>query len=819
MNVKLNHQRIYEFGKYRLDQGEMMLYRNDTELAVAPKAVETLLALIERRGHIVSKDELMTRIWSDTVVEESNLTRYIHVLRSTLGNQDDGNPYIETFRRRGYRFNCDVEVKETGALVSVADHSGLAHTSPEAHRAYPGTGRAGGKVVALAEWREAGESQTALGFDRAEIHLSEVAKEPTAPLKRAPLVLAVAFALILSTGLAIYFSRPSTTDVLSDRDPILVADFENRTGEEVFEPTLKQALAIQLQESSFRIFPEDRIRQTLKLMKRSADDRVDAEVAREICVRQGLKAYVRGSIAQLGQNYVITLEAVNAQTAEIISSEQAEAAGKEKVLTALSMAAVNLRVKLGESLASIEKLNTPWQLTTSSLEAFMSFVEARREARKGNWPQAIRLAREAISLDPEFASAYKYLAVYYANDGQLENAVEPATRAFELRDRVGNAEQLSIAESYYQFVTLETDKQIEALLIRKQLLPDDFQPSGALANRYYVTGEYEKAVEEALEAIQKDAVVPYTVLSRSLVAVGKYSEADQAVNDGMAAGLDDLPLYDARAESALLRHDDGQLENALRAYEKKRFAHRAIGFRALTATIRGELQAGDALFQQALAATENQNAKGWTVNYLLFQAGVRSLLKGDCSAARSNVDKALAISRWDDVLSRSAGLLARCGYDSDARKLLAELLAKRPSGTLANRLDSPMINASLQFRTGDYSAAAHSLESVPQNLRRASSFVVQYLLGKCYLKLNRGADAATQFQYIIDHPGERAFSPLGPLAYLGLARSRVATGELGEARVAYEKFLEIWQHADDDLPDLISARKEYRQLARENGWR
>jgi serine/threonine protein kinase/Flp pilus assembly protein TadD len=341
---------------------------------------------------------------------------------------------------------------------------------------------------------------------------------------------AIALLLVAATISAVYLYKRNATS-LTERDTVLLTDFVNSTGEPVFDGTLKQALAVQLGQTPFlNLFPEERVRETLRFMGRSPDDRVTRDVGREICERQGIKAMLTGSIASLGSHYVITLEALNPRTGDAIAREHIEAESKEKVLSSLGTAASNLRKQLGESLSSIQKYDVAIeQATTSSLEALKAFAMANEERSKGRAEQSLPFYKRAIELDPNFALAYARIGVHYGNREQFESAKPYVQKAYDLRDRVSERERLYITEKYYTYISGEMEKTIETLQTWARLYPNDFIPHNNLSLNYKLIGRHEEALKEALEAVRlsPNNISAHDNLVTSFFFLGRFDEAEQ----------------------------------------------------------------------------------------------------------------------------------------------------------------------------------------------------------------------------------------------------------------------------------------------------
>src|SRR6185436_16657391 len=351
-------------------------------------------------------------------------------------------------------------------------------------------------------------------------------------IKRHKLAAALIALLLIVASASAFYLYNRTSHPLTERDTILLTDFVNSTGEPVFDGTLKQALAVNLGQTPFlNLFPEDRVRETLRFMGRSPDDRVTRDVGREICERQGIKAMLTGSIASIGSHYNIILEAIDPRSGDAIAREQIEAESKEKVLSALGTAASNLRKKLGESLNSIQKYDVNIeQATTSSLEALKAYAMANDERAKGRARESLAFYKRAIDLDPNFAMAYARIGVHYGNFEQVEAAKPYVEKAYELRDRVSEREKLYITEKYLTYITGEIDKTIETLQTWARLYPNDFIPHNNLSINYQLIGRYDEAVKQALEAVRlsPDNMQAKDNLVASFIGLGRFDEAEQA---------------------------------------------------------------------------------------------------------------------------------------------------------------------------------------------------------------------------------------------------------------------------------------------------
>jgi serine/threonine protein kinase/tetratricopeptide (TPR) repeat protein len=628
-------------------------------------------------------------------------------------------------------------------------------------------------------------------------------------------VAVVALLLLAATASAVYLYRRNSKP-LTNRDTVLVTDFVNTTGEPVFDGTLKQALAVHLGQTPFlNLFPEDRVRETLRFMGRSPDDRITRDVGREICQRQGLKAMLTGTIASIGSHYVITLEAINPDSGAPIAREQVEAESKEKVLSSLGTAVVNLRQRLGESLSSIQKYDVPIeQATTSSLDALKAFAMANEERAKGRARESLVLYQRAVELDPNFAMAYARIAVHYVNQDQLEAAKEWIQKAYERRDRVSERERLYIEEKYYGYITGEIEKTTETLQTWARLYPDDFIPHNNLAINYKLLGRHEEALKESMEAVR---LSPNTASARenlvsSFVALARFDEAEQAARELQRINPDSPGVHFSNYFFAFFRRDQAAIDREVQWARGKPEEAQIISYLAITAMYFGKLKEAEELHKRSVEMFKNQNRQENASGQLLNLAGNLVLLQ-KCQQAKDNAKAAMALFRGQLGLPNAALIYAACNDASQAQELFDEARAANPKNTVLTSIGVPMLRAVIEKTRGNFDEALQLLEPLRSYEGGAiTGLGPNYLRGYCYLQQRRGNEAIAEFKKIIDNPGIDPFSPARPLAHLGLARAAVVNGDTAGARKAYQDFFALWKDADQDLPVLVQARKEYEQL-------
>jgi serine/threonine protein kinase/tetratricopeptide (TPR) repeat protein len=626
------------------------------------------------------------------------------------------------------------------------------------------------------------------------------------------IVIASLAALVLVGS--ILFVRSLESRGLTERDTVLLADFVNTTGDAVFDGTLKQALAVQLGQSPFlNIFSEDRVRGALRFMGRSPDERVTRDIGREICQREGLKAVLAGSIASLGSHYVVTLEAINAQSSDAIAREQAEAEHKEQVLHALGQAASRLREKLGESLQSIQKFDAPIeQGTTSSLEALKAFSLGVEQQLRGKFLEAIPLLKRATELDPNFALAYARLASMYYNSGLYDLASDTSQKAYELRDRVSERERLFIASGYYDNTTGELETYLETLDLWQRTYPQQAAPFNNLAVKYDDLGQFDKAVEPAREAIRLNphSASGYSLLAIAFVGLNRFDEAKAIIRQALVQKLETTVMHRTLYGIAFAQGDATTMKQQIEWTNGKPDEYGAQNWQAEAAAFSGQLRKAKEFSSRAFELADARDLKDVAAQ-IAAGAAARDALLGDCRLVKEEAAKALRLSHSQPAMANAATALATCGVMGEAQAIIAELTSRFPKHTLLNRVLLPLVQARIELQRGNPAQAIQRLETT-RPYEGYTLFQIASLRGQAYLNQQNGVEAATQFQKILDHRGWGPTSYLYPLAHVGLARAAALAGDTARARKAYQDFLATWKDADPDMPILIDATKEYAKL-------
>ncbi len=623
------------------------------------------------------------------------------------------------------------------------------------------------------------------------------------PLLRPAIALLTILAL-LSAGWFFWLRRPAKT--LNDKDVLVLADFANSTGDPVFDGTLRQALAIQLEQSPFlKIMDDEQVRQTSRLMNVSAGAPVNNQIAQDVCVRNAAAATIDGSISSLGKSYVITLQATTCASGATLAREQVEAADKEHVLSALGTAATAMRARLGESRSSIQKLNRPLEeATTSSLEALQSYSTGFAELSAGRFLAARPLLERAIALDPNFAMAYYALSLSYNNAGDTAQEAVYKRKAFALIDRVSEFERTFIAGGYYES-TGEFDKAIEVYRIGISNYPRLWHFYNLSSENSINLGQVEDGLRDGLLSTQRQpaAEPPYRRLLDAYMSLDRIDDAKKVADTVRLRHIDGARIHQRFLELAYIEEDQAAANREIQWYAGKPEEYLSFGLQAAHQNVLGQRRASGKLYQQAAELAQRRGLTDVAAGFKDADARADALL-GNCQTAHR--------------LGRPALALALCGDAAGAERLAAETSKRYPSGTIWNAVQLPEIRAAIELHRGHPEKAVDLLASAAPYERAYPEAV--YLRGMAYLRLRNGAGAAAEFQKITDHKGLNWASTWRlpnwgqcySLSYLGLARGAALQGDTKKARNAYQNFFALWKNADKDMPALTEARRDYAAL-------
>jgi eukaryotic-like serine/threonine-protein kinase len=776
---------LLEFGPFRLDPEQRLLLRDEQSISLSPKAFDLLLVLIQHSGQVVLKDDLMKQLWPDTFVEESNLGQHVFQLRKALGDRSQDSTYIVTVPGRGYRFAQKVhtaaaepaEVEESGIVVESHTRSTvLIEKEALVTRAIPGTAH------------------------RLRIALGSV----------------VIVGLLIA---AVAYRHYPLSPKLTVKDTVVLADFANSTGDAVFDGALRQALAAQLEQSPFlNLLSDRRIAETLALMTQQKDSRLIPELAREICQRTASAAVLNGSITQIGARYLLTLKAVNCATGESLASTQAQAKDKNEVLDALGKVASEIRSRLGESLASVQKYDVPPEnVTTSSLEALKSF-SIGIQLRQHDLSPAIPFFERAIRLDPNFATAYAQLGVIFFNLDDTAKAADYFRRAYDLRDRVSEAERLKIASGYEIIVTRNLEAARKTFQVSQQIYPRVGSAFGDLGTLDIYLGKW----DEVLTMTQKGAEVSQRPYNPNLVSayiyLNRLDEAKKLLSVVQSSGHDSPAFGGSKYAIAFLEGDQAGMDRALAdLIGKPGWENTAFYSQSSTAAYHGCFaQARERIARAADSATRTDN-KAIAAAYRAAQS-VREALVGNYGLAQQEAKASLAASNTREVEAVAAIALADSGESAEALRVADDLARKYPEDTIVHVNFSPDIRAAVALKANHADKAIEELlPSVPYELGSPDlgldfALYPVYFRGQAYLMKKDGKAAAAEFQKILDHPGVVQNEIIAALAHLGLGRAYALSNDSPMAKTEYQNFLSLWKNADPDIPTLKQAKAEYAKL-------
>ena len=768
---------LIRFGVFEVNTQTGELRKHGLKIKLRDQPFQVLSLLLERPGQVVTRDELQKKLWTaDTFVDfDRGMNKAVNQLREALGDSADSPRFIETLPKRGYRF------------VAPVDNGRFALATPDLPAAPK----------------------------------SEPVMPPTPAASRHPharLLLVAAAALLLVAGAAAWFyaRRPPR---VAERNTVILTEFDNHTSDTAFDYALKQALQIDLQQSPFlKILSDQLVTDTLRQMGRSPDQALTQQVAREVCVRAGGKAVLGGSVARLGSEYVLNLNAVNCQTGEELGQEQVRATAKEELLRGLDKAASNLRRKLGESLSSIRLSDRPLNdfISTSSLEAFQAYVNGQKMVQEKGRPFGIPFFRRAADLDPNFAFAYLQLGFLYGYLGEPRLAAENVLKAYGLRDRVSEAERFPIDAQYYLKVTGQPERAVSTCQVWIQTYPRDGSAHDRATVAYMELGQHEHALAESLRAYEKrgDLAITVNQLARGYLFLDRLQDARAIYQKNFARNPDQLFWRQGIYLLGFLDGDTRLMEAQVAwALQTPGTEDQILAMHAGTNAYFGHVEKSRELTRQAEEFAQRGDFKE-RASLLLASEALREAWFGNSEVAGRQTRAALSLVPGRDVRSLAALALAHTGDEVQARKLADQLDAEFPLSTLIHGYWLPAIRAEIELNAGNFSRALELLRTVgPYELADTPSPLIPvYIRAEALLQAGQGEAAAAEFRKFVAHRGLVANSFQGSLARLGLARAYARSGLTDKARIEYRVFLERWKNADADLPALKQARVEYQKV-------
>ena len=634
---------------------------------------------------------------------------------------------------------------------------------------------------------------------------------------------AAATAIVACVAGYIVLHRPSK---LTDKDTIVLADFSNTTGDEVFTETLRRGLAVQLEQSPFlSLISDDRIRRTLGLMGRPADQRLTPEIARDLCERTGSAAMLEGSIAALGTQYVLGLRASRCGSGDVIAEEQAQAARKEDVLNVLSQIAKSFRTRVGESLATIEQHATPLaEATTASLDALKAYSTAWKINGTAGTVVALPLFKRAVDLDPQFAIAWANLGLAYSTIREAALSAESTTRAYELRRRASDPERFFIATMYDRQVTGNLERELQTLTLWAHTYPRDSIPHGLIAGfAANGTGRYELCLEEASKAIalDRELIFPYDSLVGCNLRMDRFDQAERAWQQAASINSPFIGIPQFGYHLAFLKGDQAAMDRQAAAIRRSTGGEETMAhMEGLVLAQAGRLERAANMSRHAASVAEQTGYRESAAIYTAA-AAVWHALFGATADARRFADDALRLAKGRDSQYAAAVALAIAGDMARSQSLAADLATRYPEDTSVQTSYLPTLRALASVHAGRPSEAIGLLQAARpyETADPAISFVAffgalypVYVRGEAFLSARQGAEAAAEFQKILDHRGLLLADPLGARARLELGRAWALAGDRAKAKAAYEDFLALWKDADSGVPILRQANAEYANL-------
>ena len=769
--------RFVRFGSFEADLLEGKLTKKGNRIRLQQQPLRILALLLEHPGQLVSREEICQKLWSDdTFVEfDDALNTAVRKLREALNDSADNPRFLETVPRRGYRFVAPVAwLPEPQAVATIRSR-----------------------------------------------------------VRRRPYLWLAAALIVAGAAIGGFWHLRRLGSRITPEDTIVLADFANSTGDSVFDDTLKTALSVSLQQSPFlNVVSDSQVAKTLQLMTRPASTKLTPEVARELCQRAGSEAYVAGSIAGLGSEYVLGLKAVNCQNGDTLAQEQVTASSKEKVLDALGESASKLRGKLGESLATVQKFDVPLErATTSSLEALKAFSLAIKACREKGAAADLPFSKNAVEIDPNFAIAYLEVGIDYLNLGEVERANEYFSKAFQLREHTSERERLRIVAEYYRNVTGELDKAAQAY--EKEI--ECYPRTGGYNNLgivYGDQGQYEKAMEATRQATMRLASDRATTdnLANFALALQRFDEARRIIDEAQARQGDDFVMHGALYALAFVGANSAVMAEQQQWFAgKPEYENFGLAFASDTEGYNGHLSKARELTKlavdSAIRADSKETGAIWQANAALEQAAY-----GNAAAARQSAAEASKLAPTSQGVEVEAALAFAMAGDTARAESLAQDLARRfPLDTQMQSLWLPAIRAQVALDRKNPHSALTTLQAASHIELGEISFVNNisclyhvYVRGEAYLAARQGNSAAAEFQKILDHSGIVWNCWTGALAHLGVARAnalQARTSQGADADAArtrafanYKDFLTLWKDADPDIPILKEAKAEYAKL-------
>ncbi|HEX4080760.1 MAG TPA: tetratricopeptide repeat protein [Rhizomicrobium sp.] len=777
MDAWLCKKGVYAFGRFRLDTVRRSLVRDGVPIALTPKLFDALLFLVENAGRVVEKDEIMIAVWPGRFVEEGNITQTIFTVRKALSAAGEDDRLIETVAGRGYRLTCPVRFENQGlpdGTLGVPPAAEGEGEKPGDDACSPEQARAGGSRIP--RWVVA----AALGS----------------------LLLAIA-----GVGFLAMPRHPPPVSTAVRPNLVVLGGFANLTGEPTLGTVLDSVLDIDLGQSPYITpLPPERVRATLSLMERLPDARLTPGLAREVCARSGGKAVLSGSVGGAGSRYIVALEASDCIAGNVIARVRAEAAKVDDLPRTLDRLSAEMRRALNESLASIHTFDVPIaEATTSSFPALSAFSVGETLRVRGDFTGSLPYFKRAVELDPDFALAWENMGADYAGLREVPETVANYSKAFELRARASEHERLRIVTNYHQRLG-RFSVALQSYELWTRTYPRDAAAWWSLANFLTSLTRYSEAIQAGKEALRLDPYdsMSYITLARAEKRSNRFAEAVAVCRQAIADGYGNWDIHGLLYEIAFAQGDWKTMAEAVAMEAGRPTEPWMLDYEAVAAATEGKLKRARDLFEQSLEEARLQG---------LDASGEVTAFMGDYVDAEAELgdqDEARKLAAYIGGFDQSPFQLAEIGDFSGAQSMVDGLAASNPEVSYYSDIYLPLVRARIALGQGKPQAAIDALKpDLPYAMR---DFWAASLLGAAYLDLKQPEEAAAQFQRILDHRGVDGISPLTPLAYLGLARALRIQDKVAESRATFEHLFAFWKNADNDLPVLQQARREYSEL-------
>jgi DNA-binding winged helix-turn-helix (wHTH) protein/tetratricopeptide (TPR) repeat protein len=771
MALEARSPAILRFGVFEVDVRAGEVRKQGRRIKLQDQPFQVLAVLLQRPGDVVTREELRSQNWpADTFVDfDNSLNTAINKLREALGDSADSPRFIETLPRRGYRFI---------APVTGGDETGRG---------------------------------TAAGVSAAALPRSR------------KIVVTVAVAVLASGIAGGLLWRTRQARHLTEKDTIVLGDFANSTGDAVFDGTLREGLSVQLEQSPFlSLVSEEGIHQTLRMMERPANTRLTPEITREVCQRTSSAAALDGSIALIGARYSLILKAVNCANGDLLASTEAQANDKSHVLDALGNSASEMRRRLGESLSSIQKYNTPLQqATTPSLDALQAYSLGMKAVGASDNVAAIPLFQRATQLDPKFAMAYWAAGISYGLLGETTLAATSIGKAFELRAGVSELEKLNIEGDYYTFVAGDLTKAQRSYLLGTQTYPREAAFHMDLGTLLNMLGQYEAGLRENAESsrLAPDMSIYCRFVAITYLLLNRVDDAADAAR-GKQTRCVESNSADVLYEIAFYRDDRAEMARQVTSTAGKPGREDLLlELESDTTAYFGHLGKASELSRQAADSAERTGEKETAATYRAV-ASLRETLFSNAAKVRHVVAASNGRSTGRDTAYAEALGFAYTGDTTRAQTLSDDLAKRFPKDTIAQFNYLPTIRAKLALARANPQEALEILRAAaPYELGLPSigfynwpNLYPVYVRGEAYLAAHQGKEAAAEFQKILDHRGIVLNEPIGALAHLQLGRAYAMQGDTAKSRAAYQDFLTLWKDADPDIPIFKQGKAEYAKL-------